>query len=124
MVELGIVLIHKNDFDKAVEIFNEALAIRVTEFEENKDDVKEKKRIQLQIAKIHNNIGCAHFEIGEIHEAREAFECTFDLQNEINGDQKNTPAQAKLAMSSTICNLGTWKHEEWHYYIVFIGKLT
>ena len=85
--------------------------------------MKEKKRIQLQIAKIHNNIGCAHFEIGEIHEAREAFERTFDLQNEIHDDQKNTTAQAKLAMSSTICNLGTWENEEGNHNPFFMLTL-
>ncbi len=107
-MELGIVLIHQNDFDKAVEFFNEALAIRETELVESKKcDEKEKKRIKLQIAKIYNNIGCAHFEVGEANEATEAFQCTYDIQNEINViKEKSTPAATKLAMSSTICNLG------------------
>ncbi len=106
MVELGIVLIHQNDFEKAVEFFNEALAIRETELNEVKHgNEEEKKRIKLQIAKIHNNIGCAHFEVGETNEAREAFECTYEIQNQIN-KEKNALGPEKLAMSSTICNLG------------------
>jgi hypothetical protein len=64
----------------------------------------------LQIAKIHNNIGCAYFEVGEMEEAKESFECTLEIQRDIHdieGVEASVPGQ--LAMSSTICNLGKSK---------------
>ena len=69
-------------------------------------DEKERNRIQLQIAKIHNNIGCAYFEVGELEEAREAFECTLEIQREHHeSSTTKSTVPTQLAMSSTDARL-------------------
>lgn len=120
LVELGIVLIHQNHFNRAVDFFNEALSMRELELEEeekNANDEKEKTRIQLQIAKIYNNIGCAYFEVGGLDDAKEAFDYAIDIQREVHYSGNNTTMPVQLAMSSTICNLGFvhLENSDWEY---------
>ena len=80
--------------------------LELEEEEKESNNEQEKTRINLQIAKIHNNIGCAYFELGEMDEAKEAFDFALDIQRQVHYSGSNTTMPAQLAMSSTICNLG------------------
>lgn len=108
LVELGIVLIHLQKFERAVGYLNRALSIREKELDEATDEGNKKEiiRIELQIAKIQNNIGCAFFEVGDTEEAKDSFECALEIQQRIIKNDKDSSAPGQLVMSSTICNLG------------------
>ncbi len=106
-MELGIVLIHQRKYEKAIDFFCEALSIRENEWDDAEDDYeKERNQIKLQMAKIHNDIGCTYFEMGEMKEAGGSFESALDIQRKIYGDNIDKDLAGQLAMSSTICNIG------------------
>lgn len=111
-VELGIVLVHENEFENAILSFNEALEIRKYELFHaiGSNNGEEKTNVQLQIAKIHNNIGCAMFEIGLMEEALQSFESTLEIQREIMDQGNDSSLQGLLAMSATICNIGKFEY--------------
>lgn len=64
-----------------------------------------KEKINLQIAKIINNIGCVYFEYGELRDAKDTYEEALDMQRD-NLCTKEPDDPAYLAMASTLCNLG------------------
>jgi tetratricopeptide (TPR) repeat protein len=104
LVELGTVLLSQREFVDAIEILSEALKIR--EGEEANVTEEEKGNVVIQQSKIINNIGCVHFEVGDMEKAKEFFERALKIQREgyANGWISSDPAY--VAMSSIACNLG------------------
>ena len=75
------------------------------EMESVKCNEENKEKINLQIAKILNNIGCVYFEYGELRDAKDTYEEALDIQRD-NLCSKDPDDPAYLAMASTLCNLG------------------
>lgn len=111
MVELGIILLSMKEYADSLEIFYEALAMRETDAEHLilKEDIKDSN---LKVAKVQNNIGCVHFEQGDFHKARKAFEDAIKLQKSALGEvspfsfTNPTSKPGFLTMASTMCNKG------------------
>ncbi len=101
---MGIVLLSQDEFEDSIEIFNEALEMREREVAKLEDE--EKGKVQIQVSKILNNIGCAYFEYGEIDDAKEAFQDALAIQRERFEEGNFTSMPGFLATSSTLCNLG------------------
>jgi len=117
MVELGIVLLSQENFEDSIEIFNEALHIRERQITKVVEGSQDEKQIKQQIAKISNNIGCAYYEWGESHTAKDVFLETLELQKDISGNRrKNRPSVPEMmTMSSIISNIGHvyLENDEW-----------
>lgn len=81
-----------------------------------------KEKINLQIAKILNNIGCVYFEYGELRDAKDTYEEALDIQRD-NLCTKDPDDPAYLAMASTLCNLGEKydKNSSWNHIITFVS---
>lgn len=104
LVELGIVLLSQREFEDSLEIFNEALEMRERESSRCYDE-DDKKKSNLQIAKILNNIGCVYFEYGEFIDAKDTYDEALEIQRDILSETEITDP-VNLAMASTLCNLG------------------
>jgi len=116
LVELGIVFISQEEFEDAIDMFNEALSIRERQMGKAKKGGIDERQIKQQIAKINNNIGCAYYEYGDTHNAKEVFKETLELQTEISQMSKHkAPIPEMLTMSSIICNIGQvyLENDEW-----------
>lgn len=100
----------KNSFDEALEIFEDALEIQ--ERQEGKAEGKDRTKVVLQKAKILNNIGCVHFESGDIVEAMEAYEESLLIQREIFKKGELSGIPSFLALSTTISNLGMYSSQK------------
>ena len=105
LVELGTVLLSQREFIDAIDVLSEALRIREGE-EPNVTTDEKKGDVMIQQSKIINNIGCVHFEVGDMEKAKEFFEKALKIQREgyENGWLSSKPAY--VAMSSIACNLG------------------
>ena len=100
-MELGIILLSRREFEESLSIFNEALALREEKAEIDKDD----KKVNLQVAKVLNNIGCVYFEYGELSNALGTFEEALDIQKQYLGADDPTVEPGVLSMASTMCNI-------------------
>jgi len=104
LVELGILQLSKNIYDEALDTLEEALEIQ--DRKEYNTVAKDRSRAALQKAKILNNIGCVHFESGNVEGAMEAYEKSLFIQRDIFKIGNLSGIPGFLALSTTICNLG------------------
>lgn len=96
LVQMGIILNARGEYDDALEVFHEALEL--------KEDNLKSVEFTIDIAKIHNNIGCVHYESEDYEEAELQFEEALDIQEHLLEEQKFIGPEF-LCMASTMCNL-------------------
>jgi tetratricopeptide (TPR) repeat protein len=108
LVELGIIEIAQKEYADGIEAFFKALKIREEEAQEVviPKDISEAK---LRVAKVHNNLGCAFYERGDLDEATRAFDAAVKLQRSalktfFLPDPITRPGY--LTLASTLCNRG------------------
>jgi tetratricopeptide (TPR) repeat protein len=100
-----------DEHDDALKVFQRALKLRQDELDDMfiGDDVDESN---LKVAKVLNNIGCVHFEKGELEQASIAFDSAIAKQRSVFrnwytfvcGIDMKSPGV--LTMASTMCNKG------------------
>jgi len=100
-VELGIIYLSRKEFQESLSVFNEALALREEKVEKDIDD----KKLNLQVAKVLNNIGCVYFEYGELNNALKTFEAALEVQQKFLGADDPAEEPGVLSMASTMCNI-------------------
>jgi len=105
LVELGIILLSKREFSDAQDVFNEALELRERERAKSKHD-EDENLIDNKVAKVLNNLGCVHYEYGDLNEAIVTFEEALEIQRDVIGDGDPGTEPGCLAMASTMCNIG------------------
>jgi Tetratricopeptide repeat len=94
-VKVGITLLLLHRFEEALWSFREALSIRKNAL----------GPMHPSTARVYNNVGCVHVELGEHREARQAFESALDIQrNALLHDPQNGPLM--FGTATTLCNLG------------------
>mmetsp|Transcript_28592 Transcript_28592/g.43955 ORF Transcript_28592/g.43955 Transcript_28592/m.43955 type:complete len:560 (-) Transcript_28592:132-1811(-) len=106
LIELGIILLTRKEYGDSLEIFYEALDMREEEVERATVNTSDIEANNLSAAKILNNIGCVHYERGELDESRKKFEAAVDLLVATleEADPLKTPGFSSMA--SVMCNLG------------------
>jgi len=95
LVQMGIILNARKEWDDALEVLKEALELK--EFISNHEP-------NIEIAKILNNIGCVHYESGDLEPALANLEDALDVQEGLLEDLKCIGPEF-LCMASTMCNL-------------------
>ena len=98
-------------YEDSRQIFLEALAMRETEAEYLvlPADIQ---RSNIKVAKVLNNIGCVHFEMGNFVEGNIIFEASIRMQKKSVGELSvfnftdPTKKPGFLTMASTMCNKG------------------
>ena len=112
LVEYGIILLSKKQYDESLDVFREAFQLREREanLAEGTDHAQE---AQLKMAKIRHNMGCVNFEIGQLDEAKEAYMGAIKQQKQAFGTwstpfmiMTDTTKPGFLTMASTMCNRG------------------
>ena len=58
------------------------------------------------MAKTLNNIGCVHYECGDMHSTRKTLNEALKIQEEILGSDDPNSEPGLLSMASTMCNVG------------------
>lgn len=100
-MELGIIFLSRREFEDSLSAFNEALALREERLDRKEDD----RKLNLQVAKVLNNIGCVYYEYGELHNALKTFEEALEIQQQYLGADDPTVEPGVLSMASTMCNI-------------------
>mmetsp|Transcript_9732 Transcript_9732/g.12639 ORF Transcript_9732/g.12639 Transcript_9732/m.12639 type:complete len:654 (+) Transcript_9732:104-2065(+) len=95
LVQMGIILNARKEWNDALEVLKEALELK--EFISNHEP-------NIEIAKILNNIGCVHYESGDLEPALANLEDALDVQEGLLEDLKCIGPEF-LCMASTMCNL-------------------
>jgi len=95
LVQMGIILNARKEWDDALEVLKEALELK--EFISNHES-------NIEIAKILNNIGCVHYESGDLEPALTNLEDALEVQEGLLEDLKCIGPEF-LCMASTMCNL-------------------
>jgi tetratricopeptide (TPR) repeat protein len=95
LVKVGVSLLLLHRFEEALWSFREALSVRKNAL----------GALHPSTARVYNNVGCVHVELGEHREARRAFEAALDIQrNALTHDPDNGPLM--FGTATTLCNLG------------------
>lgn len=118
LVELGIILLSRREFEESLFTFNDALTSREARVEKNPDD----RKLNLQVAKVLNNIGCVYFEYGELENSRLTFEEALEIQQQYLGEEDPVFEPGVLSMASTMCNIA-YVHIEKANYVPAIEML-
>lgn len=113
LVEYGIILLSMKNYNKSIEVFEDALELRQIESDEA-DDGPSRREAQLKKAKIRHNIGCVNFEVRRYEEARKNYVEAIQEQKAIfdswsSAFSLSEPDASKpghLTMASTMCNKG------------------
>eukprot|EP00557_Chaetoceros_sp_GSL56_P003376 CAMPEP_0176502158 /NCGR_PEP_ID=MMETSP0200_2-20121128/14594_1 /TAXON_ID=947934 /ORGANISM="Chaetoceros sp., Strain GSL56" /LENGTH=612 /DNA_ID=CAMNT_0017901191 /DNA_START=282 /DNA_END=2120 /DNA_ORIENTATION=- len=104
LAEMGLILMAREEYEDSLEIMSEALAICERELSRLPDE--ECDKVNLQIAKILNDMGCVSFEYGEKYDAKDAFQQSLSVQKDCYEFNGFTSMPGFLATSTTICNQG------------------
>lgn len=112
LVEFGIILLSKKQYDESLGVFREAFELRQREADlaQGSNNAQE---AQLKMAKIRHNLGCVNYEIGQLEEAKEAYTEAIEQQKTAFGTwttpfmiMTDTTKPGFLTMASTMCNRG------------------
>ena len=95
LVETGILLFAKEKYEDALNIFNDALKIRIQAFG-SKDP---------KVAMVLNNIACAHFEMGNPLNALGTFKEAREVEQHALGSSQNANLDL-LHVATTLSNIG------------------
>jgi tetratricopeptide (TPR) repeat protein len=112
LVEYGIILLSMKQYEKSIQVFEDALVLRQIEGVEAEDRDTEQDA-KLKMAKIRHNIGCVNFELGKLEEAKQNYTDAINEQRAIFGSWTtpfmlltDTSKPGYLTMASTMCNKG------------------
>ena len=77
----GLAFDEQGEYKKAVEKYEESLYTMNQSLEKMKQNIEQTEQTNLDIATIKNNLGLAHFELGQIKEAKECHQKSLDIIN-------------------------------------------
>lgn len=95
LIEIGVVLLALEQFDRCLVCFERALKIRRNVFGE----------VNAQVANAFNNVGCVFLELDELDKAINAFYQGLQIQLKIH-EQDPEDVPTKLSLAASLCNVG------------------
>ena len=114
-MEYGIILLSLKEYEESLQIFEDALKIRIREERRSRKEIHAQEA-RLKMAKTRHNIGCVNFEMGNLLEAEKSYSKAIAEQKEVFGAWAgpfmvltDTTKPGFLTMASTMCNKGTSK---------------